>query len=476
MSRTPRAASGLLVLLLLAAAPGGASLARPEGREAGPKLRLAFDAQVPGEFLRLVEGRIIDDDSLEAWLDLPGNAELLRQGALRGELDREELRENLWHSILGHYGKRGEGLGTLDFEPISDLKRMMVELAGRQESIARRVAEHLEAYLPDGSPQVTAQVRLHLGGTWDGRTQEDIFLNLTFLHEFGSPWFAGIEGLLAHEATHLIHRRLDVLPEDAATPPGLFAVALTQIHSEGLARQVEMGLLAGEHPTDTYAAWVTNRYHNGLAGFSSSFRRVEELRETCLRRQDSPGCLRLIRAGLARGGATYVVGQGMARAIERAFGRKALGGTLVTGPAEFFRFYAAAARMDKGLPAPGEGLDEDLAAASAHLAGRREIWRLRKEAREAHHGGDYARAADLLTRLADREPGDPIDAYNLACALARKGESGAALEWLGKSIALGYKDRAHMEADPDLASLRDARDYRRLVEGLAGGAAPASTP
>ena len=343
---------------------------------------------------------------------------------------------------------------------------MLAELSGREEEIRRRVAEQLDAYLPADPSEVRSMVRLHLGGTWDGRTRDDIFLNLSFLHNYAPPWFGAAEGILAHEVTHIAHRQLDVLPEDAVTPVGLFAVGLSQIHSEGIARQIETGLLEGSYPRGTYAALVANRHRDGLVDFAGTFARLEEMRETCLRRMDQPACRNLIRSGLWRGGATYVLGQGMARAIEGALGRKTLGSTLSAGAIRFFELYAQATRMLPGLPALGEGFDRDLAAAAAFLAERREAWRLSRDAHAAHGRGDYETSAAMFQRIAGRDTSNPIAAYNVACALARTGDLGRAMEWLDRAVTLGYSDRAHMEADPDLDPLRNGKRYRRLVDRL----------
>jgi hypothetical protein len=37
------------------------------------------------------------------------------------------------------------------------------------------------------------------------------------------------------------------------------------------------------------------------------------------------------------------------------------------------------------------------------------------------------------------------------------------MAWLTKAVAAGYKDRAHMEKDGDLDSLRDRADFRALL-------------
>jgi tetratricopeptide (TPR) repeat protein len=456
------------------AVPGpSAAVAPPLPGPAAPgRIHIEFDERVPAEFVHLVEGRIIDDDSLDAWVDLPGNAELLRQGAARRELDREDLRENLWHSILAHASRRGRGLGSLVFDPTGDLIRMLDELSAREAEIDRRVAERLETYLPEGAAEIHAVVRLHLGGTWDARTHDDIYLNLSFLHDYAAPWFGGLEGILGHEITHIVHRQLDGPPEDAVTPEGLFAVALAQIHSEGIARHVQSGLLDGVYPPRTYAAFVALRYQEDLAGFSSALRHTEELREACLDRADAVTCRKLIQSGLWRGGETYAVGHGMAKAIESALGRKTLASTFAAGGAKFFELYVQATRMLPGLPRLSEAFEKALPGADAVLAGMRERWKVRREGRLAFERRDYAAAESAWRRVTALDPADAIGAYNLACALARLGDDGGALEWLERSIRLGYADRAFMASDPDLDSLREGRSYRRFLD-LLGSVSPA---
>ena len=41
-----------------------------------------------------------------------------------------------------------------------------------------------------------------------------------------------------------------------------------------------------------------------------------------------------------------------------------------------------------------------------------------------------------------------------------------AMDWLTKAVAAGYKDRAHMEKDKDLAALRGRADFQKLLAGL----------
>lgn len=467
-ARRVRAALPILCATLLAwspADPGRASPEPPAGRRA-PRIRLSFDASVPRDYLTLLEGKIIDDDSLDAWVALPGNAEILRMGAPGGVLTREALRENLWHSILGHAGRRGEGLGGLGFEPLADLRAMLHEIGEREGSIRDHVVSHTLEYLPSEIASLEATVYFHLGGAGVARTRDAIYFNLTRLHQFAPPWLGAVEPILAHELIHMAHRSLDVVPADALTPQGLFAVALAQIHAEGIARHVGYDLMDHASMKGGYASVIRAQHDADLASFEEAFRVLPRLRDTCLRNVDMPACRKMIREGLQSDGTIYAAGHGMARAIERALGRRTLAETIASGPIRFFGLYEQATRMLPGLPSLQPGFEEDLAAAETELAAMRLAWRLRRDAMRLHDEGDYAGAIEALESLVKAEPYDPVAAYNMACALARKGAARDAVEWLGKAISLGYADKEYLERDPDLDSLRDRADYRRVLSSL----------
>ena len=79
--------------------------------------------------------------------------------------------------------------------------------------------------------------------------------------------------------------------------------------------------------------------------------------------------------------------------------------------------------------------------------------------------GLVARAVEIDRRLVDLLPDDCLARYNLACSLARAGRPDDAIDALSRAILLGYDDLAHMEADPDLESLRDHPDFHALLDG-----------
>jgi len=79
--------------------------------------------------------------------------------------------------------------------------------------------------------------------------------------------------------------------------------------------------------------------------------------------------------------------------------------------------------------------------------------------------GDVRRALEIDQRLVALLPNDFLARYNLACSLARAGCSDEAIDTLSRAILLGYDDLAHMEADPDLESLRNHPDFQALLGG-----------
>lgn len=353
---------------------------------------------------------------------------------------------------------------------------MLEELEKREEGIRRRVAEHVGAYLPDEVPELEVVVRFHLGGTWSARTGGGaIFVNLTRLHEFPPPWFDALASIVAHEAIHLVQRKLDDRPRDAFSSVALFGRTLERIQMEGCALHVGFGLLEENGAQGGYAAWLLRRQRDGLAAFRTSFARLDELRVACVVETDIDACRGRVQAARRAPTRMSAIGHGMARLIETTLGREALVSTLTGGGRRFFDLYQKAADKAPDLPVLGEEMLRDMPVAWAAVEERRRVWTLRREAHEAHHRGEYGGAADRLREVLGTEPPDPVDAYNLACALALDGKSSEALEWLERAVELGYANLDHMERDPDLDSLRTAEAYRRLVERLRSPAEPSNS-
>jgi len=56
--------------------------------------------------------------------------------------------------------------------------------------------------------------------------------------------------------------------------------------------------------------------------------------------------------------------------------------------------------------------------------------------------------------------------YNLACVYSLQKQTEKALKSLELAIKTGYRDRAHMEKDPDLDNIRGEKAFKELLEGV----------
>ena len=79
----------------------------------------------------------------------------------------------------------------------------------------------------------------------------------------------------------------------------------------------------------------------------------------------------------------------------------------------------------------------------------------------------YGEAGSLLMKAAAAQPQLAGGIYyDAACAFALAGQRQAALDALGKAVANGYKQKQHIEEDPDLESLRQEPGFKKLVASL----------
>ncbi len=86
--------------------------------------------------------------------------------------------------------------------------------------------------------------------------------------------------------------------------------------------------------------------------------------------------------------------------------------------------------------------------------------------RDASQRGAYGEAALYLTIASEIRPEDAQVWYHLAAAQARAGRTKSALSSLAKALDAGFDDRARLESDADLASLRRDPGYSKLVSRL----------
>ncbi len=83
------------------------------------------------------------------------------------------------------------------------------------------------------------------------------------------------------------------------------------------------------------------------------------------------------------------------------------------------------------------------------------------------NAGKFAEAETKLLQAVERVPHDINAHYNLACALARQDKADAALDMLEKAVAVGFRNPEHIQADDDLASLRDNERFAAILKSAA---------
>jgi Zn-dependent protease len=84
---------------------------------------------------------------------------------------------------------------------------------------------------------------------------------------------------------------------------------------------------------------------------------------------------------------------------------------------------------------------------------------------EAFNDGDFAVSTQAGLFACEIRTDDEI-AYNLACGFARDAKPQAALEWLARAAAAGFKNRDLVASDTDLDSLRSYPEFEVIVGKL----------
>lgn len=77
--------------------------------------------------------------------------------------------------------------------------------------------------------------------------------------------------------------------------------------------------------------------------------------------------------------------------------------------------------------------------------------------------GFFEKGLSVDLRLVQLRWQDPLSWYNLACSYSLLRRLDEALQALRRAFELGYVDVQHLQADPDLANLRQSAQYRQFV-------------
>jgi len=80
--------------------------------------------------------------------------------------------------------------------------------------------------------------------------------------------------------------------------------------------------------------------------------------------------------------------------------------------------------------------------------------------------GELEKAQELAERALGQDQDEPVVLYNVACFYAMKGDTDRSIELLGRAVDHGWGDRAWLETDCDLDSLREDPRFQALMERI----------
>lgn len=87
-------------------------------------------------------------------------------------------------------------------------------------------------------------------------------------------------------------------------------------------------------------------------------------------------------------------------------------------------------------------------------------------AEEAYQNKKFTRSGEYYNKALAAQEGTPSDYYNAACSWAMAGKKHAALDYLKKSIGLGWMNLNHLKKDADLSSLHEEKEWEIIVNSL----------
>ncbi len=87
-------------------------------------------------------------------------------------------------------------------------------------------------------------------------------------------------------------------------------------------------------------------------------------------------------------------------------------------------------------------------------------------AQNLYRVGEKEKAIALAERAMQEGLNEPVVLYNLACFYVGMGDNSRALDLLEKAVKLGWGDRAWMENDSDLTTLRGEARFQALLAGI----------
>lgn len=93
-------------------------------------------------------------------------------------------------------------------------------------------------------------------------------------------------------------------------------------------------------------------------------------------------------------------------------------------------------------------------------------WPLNRVGISALRAERFAEAEQAFRQILSIKPDSTNAHYNIACTYALRGQSGPAIDYLTKTIELGWDDYEHLVEDKDLNNLRDLPEFKALTQTL----------
>jgi len=478
----------LMILVLLLTPLTATAEVLPAGEP--PSLDIRFDFEVVDRFLEFLGRGEIDPADLDRWIRLQGNRELLRRGRRDGAVSEEALKTAVRTAIRGEIFPGAANLGRIDVGPWDILRDMTASIRAREGELAETATRVMAPYLPADRPMPPMRVFFHLGGRWDGRSSDYVYINLTYFQERGLASLPGLEALLVHELYHLAQASLIGSSDDYSSRYSALFSIMMRIQREGTARYIEFSYLQEAFPASALDRTNFGKYSEDLRGASGQAGVLEEIltRVADGRRLEAQRLTDLAASG---GGPLYAIGHAMALAIDRNLGDAALARTAVEGPIAFFNAYAGAVGRTGEPSILPVRIEPQIA--ELEEEGYGDVWlsaiRMRRAGLRALLRENLEEAVEALEEAVRLDRSDAISAYNLACAFAleaggweelpgRPGEleryagqgmKRTALRWLDESLRRGFDNMKLIRVDPDLSALRDDPRFRAILQAHGAG-------
>lgn len=354
--------------LLLAHAPASAQDSSSDA-PATPSITITIDDTAVSRLIQLIDAHDDSQASIDAWLALPANQELLKVGAEENDLTPAQLRANVTAVIDGKATDATQprySMGRMLLEPVDEYQKMLDELHAHEAEWLARCEARDDLFAPPGT-HITQTVYLEVGGDWDAINRDGaIFINMAYFHDYYRPSWDGIDAIISHETFHAVQNQVFGNPEQTDTPDDAFLTALSKIQREGTARLVELDADPGPYQPYTYGFFFRAVDQENLRAFPADIALLQTLYDACYPKLDPDKYASAVGSGLNSGGPYYDIGEGIAQAILTYDHQSGLIDTVKGGPLVFFSRYIQLARRHKELPT----LPPDVEGAVRRLSGR----------------------------------------------------------------------------------------------------------